>query len=246
MICKNEPYVCVGERLFSWIKVIVVVLLQPWWSKDVSKASFLERQCLLLAQLYELESPGRVPNTQALVQVYTGTRSTQVKHSEVPVENSEVQPSALLPSSPSTKSASIYAEIPENGQIPAPFKHCIRAHNINIWIAITAVRRRVCSHFPSPTPQLTAQHLSCSDGLWLRHSFLSTLLIQEDDYLDSSTSERNNLLLCSSLYHISPPLAAAYTTEKKIYSYFNFLHAYRREALLRLWFNKHQLGPGPG
>lgn len=69
---------------------------------------------------------------QALVQVYGGTHSAQVGSSEVHMENSEVHPSALLPSSPSTKSASICAEIPVNGKIPAPFKHCICAHKINI------------------------------------------------------------------------------------------------------------------
>lgn len=157
-----------------------------------------------------------------------------------------IQPSALPPSSPSTESVSICAEIAVNRQMPAPFKHCICAHNINIWIAITVVRRRVCSHFLIPTPQLTAQHLSSSDGLWLCHSFLSTSLIQETDYLDSSTSEKDNLLLCSPLYCISPPLAAAYASEKKTFSYFNFRHAYRTESLLRFWFNKHQFGLGPG
>lgn len=178
--------------------------------------------------------------------MYTATCSAQDGNLEVPTENSEVKPAALLLSSPSRKSTSICAEIPASGQIPDPFKHCICARNIAIWITIAVVRGRAHFHFHIPTPQLTAPHLSCSNGLWLRHSFLSTLLTQNADYLDSSTSKKKNLLLCSLPYRTSPPCTAAYTTEEKIYPYFNFPHAYGRESLLQFWFNKHLLGPGPG
>lgn len=57
--------------------------------------------------------------------------SAHIVSFKVPMENSEVQPPALLPPSPSTKSASIGADLPADGQTPVPFELCICARNIH-------------------------------------------------------------------------------------------------------------------
>lgn len=54
--------------------------------------------------------------------------SAHVVSSEVP----EIQPPALLPSSPFPKSASADTDLPANGQIQVSIKHSICARNINV------------------------------------------------------------------------------------------------------------------
>lgn len=106
-------------------------VLQPWWSKFVSKTSFL----------LSLTSTGRVPNTQA-----------QCPRCEFWSICGKFRgpDSCSPPLFSSQKNGTIGADLPANGQIQVPIKHCICARNINIWTAIIVVRRRVCSHFPSP------------------------------------------------------------------------------------------------
>lgn len=179
------------------IKVIVVVLLQPWWSKYVRKSSFI----------LSLTGTGRVPNTQGHCSCCEFW-STWGKFRD-----------QASWSFPSPKSASIGADLPANGQIQVPIKHCIVHVTLIYAQPLQRSGRRVCSHFLIPILQLTAQHLSCSDGQWLYHSFLSTLLIQDTDYLDREIWEWNNLLLCFSLCFISLPLTQLSYWKENIFEF---------------------------